>query len=108
MRHWASGPRPQFSDFAERSKLGSSDSVSVELLSDYDDVDVFLAWAGNDDDKERTQGNPLVTLWKPVADGKDLVLTDPFPCGPTPSPTALNIPWALDTLVPQPPELVAR
>ncbi|SJN11960.1 Putative ABC transporter, periplasmic iron-siderophore binding protein precursor [Leucobacter sp. 7(1)] len=99
---------PSILDFAERSKLGSSDSVSVELLSDYDDVDVFLAWAGNDDDKERTLGNPLVSLWKPVADGKDLVLTDPSLVWATSSPTALNIPWALDTLVPQLAELVAR
>lgn len=95
-------------DFAERSTLGSSDSTSVELLGDYDDVDVFLAWAGSEADKQRTVGNPLVSLWKPVADGKDLVLIDPSLVWATSSPTALNIPWALDTLVPQLAELVAR
>lgn len=95
-------------DFAERSTLGSSDSTSLELLGDFDDVDVFLAWAGSDDDKQRTIGNPLVSIWKPVAAGKDLVLTDPSLVWATSSPTALNIPWALDNLVPQLAELVAR
>lgn len=95
-------------DFAERSTLGSSDSTSLELLGDFDDVDVFLAWAGSDNDKERTLGNPLVSIWKPVANGKDLVLTDPSLVWATSSPTALNIPWALDNLVPQLAELVAR
>lgn len=95
-------------DFAERSTLGSSDSTSLELLGDYDDVDVFLAWAGSDEDKQRTIGDPLVSIWKPVAAGKDLVLTDPSLVWATSSPTALNIPWALDNLVPQLAELVAR
>ncbi|QYM76248.1 iron-siderophore ABC transporter substrate-binding protein [Leucobacter luti] len=95
-------------DFAERSTLGSSDSVSVELLNEYDDVDVFLAWAGNEEDAQRTVGNPVVRLWGPVADGKDLVLTEPSLVWATSSPTALNIPWALDTLVPELAELVAR
>lgn len=99
---------PSILDFAERSTLGSSDSVSVELLTDYDDVDVFLAWAGSKDEKQRTIGNPLVRLWGPVADGKGLVLTDPSLVWATSSPTALNIPWALDTLVPELAELVAR
>lgn len=95
-------------DFSERSTLGSSDSTSLELLGDYDDVDVFLAWAGSDEDKQRTLGNPLVSIWAPVAEGKSLVLTDPSLVWATSSPTALNIPWALDNLVPQLAELVAR
>lgn len=99
---------PSVIDFAERSALGSSDSASLELLGDFDDADVFLAWAASEEDKKRTLGNPLVSLWRPVADGKGLVLTDPSLVWATSSPTALNIPWALETVVPQLAELVAR
>ncbi|WP_217132781.1 iron-siderophore ABC transporter substrate-binding protein [Leucobacter chinensis] len=95
-------------DFAERSTMSSSDNVSLEVLGDFDDVDVFLAWAGNDEDKTRTLENPLVSAWGPVAEGKDLVLTDPSLVWATSSPTALNVPWALEQLVPQLAELVAR
>ena len=95
-------------DFAERSTLGSSDNTSLEMLDTFDDADVFLAWAASEEDKKRTVDNPLMSLWKPIADGKDLVLTDPSLVWATSSPTALNIPWALDNLVPQLAELVAR
>ena len=95
-------------DFADRSTMNSSDNVSLEVLGDFDDVDVFLAWAGSDEDKARTLENPLVGAWGPVAAGKDLVLTDPSLVWATSSPTALNVPWALDELVPQLAELVAR
>lgn len=99
---------PSIVDFAERSGASSSESLSLELLTDIDDADVFLAWAGSEGDKKRTLENPLVSIWQPVAAGKDLVMTDPSLVWATSSPTALNIGWALDELVPQLSELVKR
>lgn len=96
------------SDFAAKSDLSSSDSISLELLDTIDDADIFFAWAGSEEDKKRTLENPLVRDWKPVAAGKDLVLTDPSLVWATSSPTALNIRWAIDELVPQLAEVVGR
>lgn len=91
---------PSIVDVAAQSDGQSSVGLSLEKL-DGIDSDVFIAWANDEDEKGRTLDNPLVARWKPVADGKDLVMTDPSLVWATSSPSVLNIPWALDTLVPQ-------
>lgn len=95
-------------DVAAKSEYSSSDSISLELLGDLTGTDTFIAWSGSEEDKKRTLENPLIAEWGPVAAGKDLVLTDPSLVWATSSPTALNISWALDELVPQLSELVKR
>ncbi|MEB4613655.1 ABC transporter substrate-binding protein [Leucobacter sp. M11] len=99
---------PSIVDFAASTGASSSESISLELLPDIDDAEVFLAWAGSEEDANRTLKNPVVSGWGPVAAGKDLVLTEPSLVWATSSPTVLNIGWALDELVPQLSELVKR
>jgi len=73
--------------------------VSLENLSSVD-ADVFIAWLNDESALDFVQTNPLMSRYRPVAEGRFIPLIDRAFVMATSAPSPLAIPYALDTLVP--------
>ncbi|MFI5428858.1 ABC transporter substrate-binding protein [Aeromicrobium sp. UC242_57] len=93
---------------AKKDKSGSfTFGVSLEEL-DTVNADIYIGWAGEQADIDRSVGNALFAQWEPIKKGKDLWFTDDRLTSATMHVSVLSIPWTIDQLVPQLTEVIAR
>lgn len=93
---------------AKKDKSGSfTFGVSLEEL-DTVNADIYIGWAGEQADIDRSVNNPLFAAWEPIKKGKDLWFTDDRLTSATMHVSVLSMPWAIDELVPQLTEVIAR
>lgn len=73
--------------------------VSLEKL-DTVDADVYIGWAGGQEDIDRSLGNALFARWNVIEKGKVLWIDDPRITAATMRVSVLSIPWTIDQFVP--------
>ncbi len=78
---------------------GFSFPVSLENLSSVD-ADIFIAWLNDETGFDFVKDNPLMSRYRPVAEGHFVALIDRSFVMATSAPSPLAIPYALETLVP--------
>ncbi|UCR89385.1 iron-siderophore ABC transporter substrate-binding protein [Mycetocola spongiae] len=86
---------------------GFSQAVSLEDL-DRLDADLFIFWGSETAEEQATLGNALMARWRPVAENHALFLSDKSLVMATSAPSALSIPWSLDTFVPALADMINR
>lgn len=74
-------------------------AVSLEQL-DTVNSDVFIAWADDQDQVDRSLNTALLAQWAPVANGGAIWITDKELARATTSVSILSMGWALDRYVP--------
>ncbi len=74
--------------------------VSLENLESVD-ADIFFAWHMDASGADYVRTNPLISRFRPVAEGRFVSILDRSFVMATSAPSPLSIPFALDTLVPR-------
>jgi iron complex transport system substrate-binding protein len=74
--------------------------VSLENLSSVD-ADIFFAWHMAESGADYVRSNPLISRFRPVAEGRFVSILDRSFVMATSAPSPLSIPFALDMLVPR-------
>lgn len=82
-------------------------AVSLEQL-DSVDTDVFIAWADDQDQVDRSLNTALLAQWSPVASDRAIWITDKELARATTSVSILSMTWALDRYVPLLADAVAK
>lgn len=79
---------------------GFTTPISLENL-DAVDADILVAWHMDKAGSDYVTSNPILSRFRPVAEGRFISILDRSFVMGTSAPSPLSIPYALDTLVPQ-------
>ncbi|PWJ47714.1 iron complex transport system substrate-binding protein [Quadrisphaera granulorum] len=93
----------------ERSKATKDAGFEVSLEElDTVDTDVLLIWANDQAQWEGMKAQPLLGAWAPIAQGRTYAMPEQGLAWASSAPSALAIPWSLDTVVPALAVIVAK